>query len=114
MSEAVGNHILLAKEITALSASDRWPEARLEWDLLSVYQEEEPQTCLCGHTPIIEICVIRNRNNGNEAVVGNVCVNKFLGLNSEKIFAGLRRVGKDDSKALNEAATLYAFDKGWI
>ena len=42
--------------------------------------------CLCSHFPIKEICVIRNRVNGVRAEVGNVCVKKFLGLPSGKIF----------------------------
>lgn len=114
MSKERSNQFKLFKEIIALSVAKIWEEAKLEWDLKHVYREDEPQTCLCGHTPIIEICVLQNRHNGNFADVGNVCVTKFLGLESDLIFSGLKRIAKDDDKALNEAATNYAFEQGWI
>lgn len=108
------NRLRLAREIVALSDSDSWESAKLEWDLAEVYYLDEPSTCLCGHTPIIEICVLRNRQNGNQAEVGNVCVNNFLGLESNLIFDGLRRILADSSAALNAAATGHAYDHGWI
>lgn len=114
MSAEQSNQFRLFREIIALSESKDWDEAKLEWDLKRVYREEEPLTCLCGHFPIIEICVLTNRNNGNLAEVGNVCVTKFLGLESDLIFSGLRRIAKDGDKALNEAAINYAFEQRWI
>ena len=45
----------LAKEIIALSKASNWDQAKLEWSLESIYKEDEPDTCLCGHFPIIEI-----------------------------------------------------------
>jgi len=104
----------LIEEILTLSISEQWEEARQEWCLADIYREDEPQTCLCSHAPIIEICVLQNKYNGNVAAVGNVCVNKFLGIESESIFLGLRRISKDDNKALNSAAAMYAYKQGWI
>lgn len=114
MSTEQSNQYRLVTEIIARSVSKNWEAAKLEWDLKSVYRETEPSTCLCGHSPIIEICVLHNRQNRNTAEVGNVCVNKFLGLGSELIFSGLRRVAQDAGKSLNEAATNYAHLQGWI
>jgi len=57
---------------------------------------------------------LHNRLNGKDAIVGNVCVNKFLGIESNLIFGGLRRITEDPSKGLNGAATLHAFEKKWI
>jgi hypothetical protein len=108
------NQFRLVQEIIIRSVSKTWEEAKPEWDLKLVYREDEPLTCLCGHEPINEICVLRNRRNGNSAEVGNVCVTKFLGLESDLIFSGLRRVAKDPDKALNKAATNYAHEQGWI
>lgn len=48
----------LMREIVALSQASTWDKAKLECELESVYEEEEPDTCLCGHFPINEICVI--------------------------------------------------------
>jgi hypothetical protein len=58
--------------------------------------------------------VLRNKLNGRTTEVGNVCVKKFLGLPSEKIFQALHRVASDDSKALNAEAIQHAYDRSWI
>lgn len=104
----------LRDEILQLSDADTWEAARREWFLDGVYETEFPETCLCGHFPIIELCEIRNLQNGNEATVGNVCVNKFIGLPSDKIFQAIKRVRADDTKALNEEAIEHAFARMWI
>jgi hypothetical protein len=114
MSEERGNRFQLFDAIIARSVADNWEEAKREWDLVEIYREDEPLTCLCGHTPIIEICILRNRLKAATAIVGNVCVNRFLGIESEQIFEGLRRIHKEPEKGLNAAATLYAFEKRWI
>jgi hypothetical protein len=102
------------KEIIRRSKSDNWEDAKTEWVLSEVYEEEEPTTCLCGHHPIIEICVIGNKFNGRTATVGNVCVKKFLGLPSDKIFKSIKKISEDISRALNKEALDYANEKGWL
>ena len=104
----------LTAEIISLSQSDIWDKAKLEWALNEIYQAEEPETCLCGHFPIIEICVLRNKFNGNNATVGNCCVKKFIGLPSDKIFQAVKRVKKDNQKSLNAEAIEYGKNKGWL
>jgi hypothetical protein len=98
----------------SLSEANTWALARAEWDLHEIYFVDENTTCLCTHYPIKEVCVLHNRRNGNFAEVGNVCVNKFMGLPSKIIFDGLKRVSKDDTKALNADASHYAYRKGWV
>ena len=110
----VTNQYQLTREIIARSSSQTWDEAKLEWELFSIYRQTEPDTCLCGHFPILELCVLRNRINGNEAIVGNVCVKKFLGLPSDLIFQAIARVSKDLSKGLNTETLDHARRKGWI
>ena len=104
----------LAANIVELSDADGWEIARAEWDLHQIYFADEPETCLCAHFPIIEVCVLRNRKNGKIARVGNVCVNKFLGIPSKIIFDGIKRISKDRGKALNSSAAHYAFRQGWV
>ncbi len=104
----------LTEEIIRLSESNIWDTAKLEWKLHEVYTVDNPQTCLCGHFPIIEICVLENSRNSEKAVVGNCCVKKFLGLSSDKIFQAIKRVRKDNQKSLNAEAIDYAFQKDWI
>ncbi len=104
----------LTEEILSLSEATTWGKAKSEWELDGVFRQKEPDTCLCGHFPINEICVIRNKRNGNVAKVGNFCVKKFLGLPSGKIFAALDRVMEDLEKPLNPATIEYAFERRWI
>src|SRR5512142_394752 len=64
----------LAHEIIALSRARTWAEAKLEWEILEVYEVKAPEACLCGHRPIVELCVLINKVNGQRATVGNHCV----------------------------------------
>lgn len=100
MSEGY-NFKQLSQQILALSEASDWETARKEWALVDIIEADEPETCLCGHYPIIEICEIHNRVTGHSAEVGNVCVKRFLGFRSDLIFAGVKRVRKDPEKGLN-------------
>ncbi|RQR47343.1 hypothetical protein DIE21_27525 [Burkholderia sp. Bp9140] len=104
----------LTAEIIARSKANTWNLAKTEWSLAEVYEAEEPETCLCGHFPIIEICTLKNRVTGQTADVGNCCVKRFIGLPSDKIFQAVKRVRKDPSKSLNGEAIAHAFEKAWI
>lgn len=90
--------------ILALSESKIWLEAKPEWELHIVYNDATDRTCECGHQPIHQICVIKNRENRNEAEVGNVCVHNFMQLASRRIFAVLKRVRAEVTKSVNPAA----------
>lgn len=96
------------------SEAMNWDQAKMEWALAEVYQADEPETCLCGHYPIIELCVLRNKLNLITTTVGNCCVKKFLGLPSDLIFQAVKRVQADYDKSLNAEALEHAFEKGWI
>ncbi|ADN78387.1 hypothetical protein [Geobacter sulfurreducens] len=104
----------LTQEIIRLSYSKVWDIAKLEWVLFEIYEADEPDTCLCGHFPIIEICNLQNKVNGQFATVGNCCVKKFIGLPSDLIFQAVKRVRKDKQKSLNAEAIHHAYQKKWI
>lgn len=104
----------LASAIVKLSRSKTWDEAKLEWQLVSVYEDEDLSTCLCGHFPIKEICTISNKYTKRNVDVGNCCVKKFLGLRSDLIFQALKRVRKDFDKSLNAEAIDHAYKHDWI
>jgi hypothetical protein len=89
--------------ILALSRSQEWLEAKPEWELHLVYPDTD-RACVCGHQPIKQICVIKNRENRNEAEVGNVCVHNFMQLASRRTFSVLKRVRAEITKSLNPAA----------
>jgi hypothetical protein len=75
---------------------------------------DEPGTCLCGHFPIIEHCVLRNCKTGKKTVVGNCCVKKFMGLSEELLFRLLRRIRRNPKTALNEKEIERVYGIGWI
>ncbi len=104
----------LAQGIIASSESDKWDTARLEWVLFTMYDQREPDSCLCGHYPINEICVLQNKLNSNQVIVGNCCVQEFMGISSDKLFAALKRVKKDIKKPFNADVMEFAFDKRYI
>jgi hypothetical protein len=103
----------LRAEIIARSLADTWEAARQEWVLSDVFISDGSGRCLCGH-PITEHCVLTNQLTGDQVVVGNVCVQQFMGLDSEVIFRGLRRITENRQAALSPEAITYAFDMGWI
>ena len=104
----------LTQQIVERSNAKTWDQAKLEWVLNDVYEADEPETCLCGHFPIIELCNLRNKVNGGFATVGNCCVKKFIGLPSDLIFQAVKRIRGDITKSLNAEAIDYAHTKQWI
>ena len=107
-------HKQLEEALLPLSKASTWREARQEWILRSIFRQDSPQTCPCGHFPIYEICVLVNRHTRNTAEVGNVCVKKFLGIRSDRIFLGLRTALLDIEKAMTREAIEHAHAQSWI
>jgi hypothetical protein len=105
------NFETLRTAILALSHATSWELARKEWHLVGVSEAEEPETCLRGHFPIIEICEIANRVTGKRTEVGNRCIKRFLGFRSDPIFAAIRRIRKDDTKSLNADAIVFFYER---
>jgi hypothetical protein len=105
----------LHSELLKLSHSKNWSQAKLEWRFESAYIADEPDTCLCGHFPIIEICTIYNIETKCKADIGNHCVKQFLNIEEqESIFVSLRKILKDGTKSVNSQTIKYAFDKQWV
>lgn len=102
----------LKAAILELSQAADWETARKEWILVDICEADAPEECLCGHFPIIEVCQIKNRITGKTTDVGNVCVKRFLGFRSDLIFAGIKRVRGDHTKALNADSVVFFFDRG--
>lgn len=91
----------LTQAIIENSQSKKWDLARLEWDVVNFQDSEHPQECTCGHFPIREICTIQNRLTGKDLDVGNHCVKKFMGINSDKLFTSYKKVSKNSSASFN-------------
>lgn len=106
MSDGYNFH-QLKTEILKLSGAAHWAVAKKEWKLVDISEAEEPETCLCGHFPIIELCTIHNPTTGKSTDVGNVCVRRFLGFRSDLIFQSLKRIRKDLTKSIGADARVF-------
>jgi hypothetical protein len=65
---------LLREIVIKHSVADNWFQAKAEWQLMTIY--DKWSKCICRHR-IRENCVIQNKKNFEELVVGNVCINHF-------------------------------------
>ena len=104
MASGGHNEAKFKAAILGLSVSDVWDDAKAEWELFFVYDDPSDRACECEHSPIHQICVIRNRKNQNKTEVGNVCVRRFLRLFSNRIFAVIKRVRSEIRNSLNPTA----------
>jgi hypothetical protein len=103
----------LKAHILPLSRAATFEQARHEWDLVSIEISDDVDYCPCGQE-IREHCYIRNRETLNETYVGNVCINRFLGIDTSTLFAGLKRVRTDQHARPNDALIQYAWKSGFL
>jgi hypothetical protein len=99
--------------ILPLSNATDFHHAKNEWKLVGVEINEEWNNCPCGQ-PIKELCYIENQLNQNKTYVGNVCVNRFIGIETGNLFSGLKRIAKDDTANANEDLIIHAYLLGYI
>jgi hypothetical protein len=110
----VYNFEQLKTAILALSRATSWEVAEKDWRLVDISEADEPETCLCGHYPIIELCTIANATTGKSVDVGNVCVKRFLGFRSDLIFQSLKRIRADRDKSIGPDAAAFFHERGVI
>jgi len=103
----------LQAHILGLSEAHDWATALLEWQFVHVEISDEPAHCPCGQE-IREHCYIRNKRNGNETYVGNVCVNKFMAMDTGTLFDGLKRLVKNPRANANTEVIEYAQRHGYL
>jgi len=103
----------LRAHILPLSISKDFNTARTEWAMIGVEISEEFDNCPCGQE-IKEHCYIQNQLNGNTTYVGNVCINRFIGIETGNLFAGLKRIAADDTANANEDLIYHAYKLGYI
>jgi hypothetical protein len=104
----------LKAAILQLSKATEWEVAKKEWKLVEISEAGEPETCLCGHFPIVELCTISNNTTVKTVDVGNVCVKRFLGFRSDLIFRSLKRIRDDLDIGIGADATVLFFERGVI
>ncbi|MDR3451148.1 MAG: hypothetical protein P4M15_15620 [Alphaproteobacteria bacterium] len=104
----------LKTEILALSKAQEWEVAKKEWKLVEISEASDPETCLCGHYPIIELCTISNIVTGRSVDVGNVCVKRFLGFRSDLIFTSVKKIRNDINKSIGADAIVFFYERDVI
>jgi len=104
----------LFKELISLSVSANWNEAKDEWFLDHIYDAEEAKTCICGHYPILQICVIKNRINSIMTFTGNCCIKHITGDFTKKMFVSLKKVEADIDKSLSIDFVILCYKAGYI
>jgi len=103
----------LKEHILPISQSDDFYHAKKEWLLVDVEINEDWDNCPCGQD-IKELCYIQNQLNGNKTYVGNVCINRFLEIDTGCLFDGLKRIAKDDNANANQDLIVHAYKLGYI
>ncbi|MGN7102494.1 hypothetical protein ACTHR6_12830 [Ralstonia holmesii] len=103
----------LKAHILPLSRASTFEAARSEWVLDSIEVSDEFDLCPCGQD-IKEHCYLRNTVTGHQTYVGNVCVNRFIGIDTGTLFDGLRRIKDNPAANPNLAVIAYAEAKGFL
>jgi len=104
----------LFNRIIENSKANKWQEAKKEWVLDHIYDAKEAQECLCGHYPIIEICVIRNKINNEHLMLGNCCIKRIFNMPTKRMFVSIKKVAADMQKSVNKDVIEYAHRKTWL
>lgn len=103
----------LSAHILELSEADTFDLARKEWTLVCVEISDEFDECPCGQE-IKEHCYIKNETNSNETYVGNVCINRFIKIDTGTLFDGIKRIKNDIFANANDAVIDYAQRLGYL
>ncbi|MBU8976895.1 hypothetical protein JI752_012145 [Lysobacter sp. MMG2] len=103
----------LKAHILPLSQASSFEQARGEWDLIAVEITDDFDSCPCGQE-IKEHCYITNKLTGNSTYVGNVCINRFIGIDTGNLFDGLKRIAKDPFANANLDVIEHARKLGYI
>jgi hypothetical protein len=103
----------LKQHILPLSKAQNFAEARFEWHLVAVEVSDEFDNCPCGQE-IKEHCFIKNRMTGQSTYVGNVCINRFIGIDTGNLFDGLKRIAADSKANANEDLIKFAQEHGYL
>lgn len=103
----------LKAHILPLSHAAEFDVARTEWSLVAVEISDEWDNCPCGQD-IKEHCYIRNRVTGRRTYVGNVCINRFIQIDTGNLFDGLKRIAADPTANANHDVIEYAMERGYL
>lgn len=103
----------LKAHILPLSRAKTFDLARTEWRLVAVEISDEFDNCPCGQE-IKEHCYLANTVTGHQTYVGNVCINRFIGIDTGNLFEGLKRIAEDETANANADVIEYANERGFL
>lgn len=103
----------LKAHIMPLSKAATFEQARAEWAVIGAQLEEDWDVCPCGQ-PIKELCFLENKITKQRTYVGNVCVNRFMGIETGNLLSGLKKIMKDHSANANTDVIEYAKRNGYL
>lgn len=111
----MGNNFeTLKTHILSMSKSSTFENAKKEWELDTISIANPLESCPCGKEKIKYLCHLKNTINGNTTFVGNVCTNKFIGIDATNVFNGLKRI-KDNLEAnMNIDLIVYCEERGLL
>lgn len=112
MGEKV-NREKLRQHIIERSKSDDFNIAKEEWQLVEIEYSEAWDNCPCGQE-IKKLCYIKNKFTKVKTYVGSTCIDNFMGMDTEKIFRGLKKIKEDINANANEALINYAWGLGYL
>jgi len=67
----------LKSAIIEASIAKDWGTAAKEWACVGIERSDDPSICICGHSPIVNLCYLENTKTKTELIVGNCCVQYF-------------------------------------
>jgi len=104
----------LSEHIVGLSSADEFETAKHEWRVSHVVMLDYPDDhCPCGQL-IKELCYIHNDATDEETYVGNVCVKRFMGIDTGNLFSGLKRIIDNNRATPNFDVIDYADEHGFL
>ena len=101
----------LIDHILAHSTANIFEEAIKELTPVGFYCDHGK--CPCGQ-PIIQHCIIENHTNQQRTVVGNICVQRFMHINTGTTFTSLQAIIQDISKHPSKDLIAAALESKYI
>ena len=84
--------------------------ARREWELKGIYYAEELTKCHCGQN-IKEMCNINNILNKNELIVGNCCVEKFIGIKVKGLYKAIVNIVESTDSPISKCLKNFLLEE---
>jgi len=103
------NFETLKTKVLELSKEITFEKAILEWNHKEIYRKAG-STCLCGHKPITNVCVLEHEDSGEKIEVGNECVHHF-DMDFTGAFEQLKTDEKRDKNAEKHKETIDELTK---